>query len=181
MQPPTSKDFTITGNLVINGSSTSLGDFYAKSKVVISNPITIDYQPTTINNAVGNQIGAQQIGQYHEFTVTTPTPSINISSINLQPGMWLVESSISYQTDGPMTNTEYLSLSYENSSISTSVLITTPIISNKAFARHHRISNLFSINETQTIYTVFYAADYDGTINNISFVAGGQIKATRIA
>jgi hypothetical protein len=181
MQPPNSNDFTITGNLVTNSRSTSLGDFYAKSNIIISNPITINYQPTAINNAVGNQIGAQQRGQYIRFSKTTPINSCSVYSINLSPGLWLVESNICYQTGGPMSNTESVSLSIEEDIINTSVLISTPIVTNKVFTRFQRISSTFSLTQAQTIYTVFQASDYDGTATTITTLNNGNIIATRIA
>jgi predicted acyltransferase (DUF342 family) len=181
MQPPNSKDFTITGNLVTNSRLTSLGDFYAKSDIIISNPITINYQPTAINNAIGNQIGAQQRGQYIRFSKISPVNSCSVYSINLSPGVWLVESNICYQTDGPMRNTESVSLSIEEGAINSLVLISTPIVTNKIFTRFQRISSTFSLTQQQTIYTVFQANDYDGTATTITSLNNGNIIATRIA
>ena len=181
MQPQNSNDFTITGDLRANSQSYIQGDLYANGNFILFKPITLNYNTNLINDAVGNQIGAQQQGQYIPFSKSTPVNATSVYSILLQPGMWLVEAAISYKSDSSMINTEYVSLSTELDSNDLMVLISTPIYSLYEITRCQRISNVFRLNTAQTIYASIQASDMNGSNTNITTLNNGCIKATRIA
>jgi hypothetical protein len=163
MQKPNNTDLNVNGNLII------------------SNPINIRYFPRTINDSIGNQIGSQQVGKYIPFSKTTPINATSVYSIVLQAGVWLVESTICYTSDSGLINTEFVSLSNELDTNNIKVLLSTPIYSTYAVNRYQRISNVFRINNIQTIYASLQISDSDGSTTNITTIDYGNITATRIA
>lgn len=147
--------------------------------VILTNPITVEYSPSVIQNT--KQIGYKAVGVYTPFLYSTPINPVDFYNITLPIGVWLVESTVCYTADGPVTNMEVLSLATESSTINTNVTVCTYVTLPPDNIRYQRITGVFHMLEEGKIYTVFQANLNGGTIVNIKSREFGNCIATRIA
>ena len=124
--------------------------------------------------------GSQIVGYFQNLNKTTPFfPSIAFE-IDLTPGVWLVETSLSYVNEQPFVGTETISITTEPNKLNSAVLYMNKCnIPDAEFLRVHQISGVFVINKPTTVFTLLGIDS--NTETNIHQTNNGSCIATKIA
>jgi predicted acyltransferase (DUF342 family) len=164
------KELKLKSDFILTDSIT--GNF------ITTKPINIHYSPALIETVT--QLGGQIIGTYNPFSYRTPIAATPMYTILLTPGVWLVESNISYSTTDLFDNNEIVSLS-TTTTLNPNNIILTPIVLEDGHSRYQRIMGTFRITEPTTVYTLFQASTSKSNLYSTITTSQCSCIATRIA